>query len=140
MNNLTKQAQRLKLEDRIWRLKSEKRSFLPILRDKTPFFQKKRWKSTHQTHFFKMSQNFYITSRRGAAHGRRLESRDKIMGQRAGQRQFLNDWYFLSDRITVDCRLIFTYDVVFDMPTFMSAPACARFNWELLFVQWMSKS
>ena len=75
-----------------------------------------------------------------AAHGRRLELRDKIMGQRAGQRQFLNYWYFLSDIITVDCRLIFTYDVVFDMPTFMSAPACARFNWKLLFVQLFQKS
>ena len=35
LNNLTKQARRLKLEDRIWRLKLEKRSFWPILRDKT---------------------------------------------------------------------------------------------------------
>ena len=87
--------------------------------------------------FRKNRSYFWNTSRRGAAHGCRLESRDKIMGQRAGQRQFLNDWYFLSNRITVDCRLIFTYDVVLDMPTSMSAPACARFNWELLFVQLM---
>ena len=35
LNNLTKQARRLKLEDRIWRLKLEKRSFWPILRGKT---------------------------------------------------------------------------------------------------------
>ena len=60
LNNLTKQARRLKLEDRIWRLKLEKRSFWPILRGKTPFFFKKRWKSTRQNHFFKMSQNSFI--------------------------------------------------------------------------------
>ena len=35
LNNLTKQARKLKLEARIWRLKLEKRSFWPILRGKT---------------------------------------------------------------------------------------------------------
>ena len=58
LNYLTKQARRLKLEDRIWGLKWKKRSFWPILRGKTLFF-KKRSKSTRQTHFFKMSQNSF---------------------------------------------------------------------------------